>query len=318
MKKILKKAVSSLIAMAMAASSFAATVIPDGAAAMLTSGNSKKYYDDLPSAVGAAQENDTITLLDDVTLTSALDIANSKNITIDGGNKTITTSARIEYKAGGTLTLKDLTITGDGYLNIPGNNLINADNLNVNKLNNIGGAGSASKGTISNSVINTMTLYGNITLSNTRVADVVLKSVKATGSDQPKINADSSSAITKLSANEVVFEDGLTFPYALMIGDFKAIGTATLPEGYEYNSTTGEIQVKNNQEATPEIAIDYANEKLTGFVADGSYTIGGSPVTPTETVQMATAVVTIGPIVLLYPFLQKYFVQGLTVGSVKG
>ena len=39
---------------------------------------------------------------------------------------------------------------------------------------------------------------------------------------------------------------------------------------------------------------------------------------PAETVQMATAVVTIGPIVLLYPFLQKYFVQGLTVGSVKG
>lgn len=39
---------------------------------------------------------------------------------------------------------------------------------------------------------------------------------------------------------------------------------------------------------------------------------------PAETVQMATAVVTIGPIVLLYPFLQKYFVTGLTVGSVKG
>lgn len=39
---------------------------------------------------------------------------------------------------------------------------------------------------------------------------------------------------------------------------------------------------------------------------------------PTETVKMATAVVTIGPIVLLYPFLQKYFVKGLIVGSVKG
>lgn len=39
---------------------------------------------------------------------------------------------------------------------------------------------------------------------------------------------------------------------------------------------------------------------------------------PQLTVQMATAVVTIGPIVFLYPFVQKYFVQGLTVGSVKG
>ena len=39
---------------------------------------------------------------------------------------------------------------------------------------------------------------------------------------------------------------------------------------------------------------------------------------PTETVKMATAVVTIGPIVLLYPFLQRFFVKGLIVGSVKG
>ncbi len=39
---------------------------------------------------------------------------------------------------------------------------------------------------------------------------------------------------------------------------------------------------------------------------------------PTYSFRMATIVVAIGPIVLLYPFLQKYFVQGLTVGSVKG
>lgn len=39
---------------------------------------------------------------------------------------------------------------------------------------------------------------------------------------------------------------------------------------------------------------------------------------PTYSFRMATIVVAIGPIVMLYPFLQKYFVQGLTVGSVKG
>ena len=33
---------------------------------------------------------------------------------------------------------------------------------------------------------------------------------------------------------------------------------------------------------------------------------------------MATAMVTIGPIILLYPFLQKYYIKGLTMGAVKG
>ena len=33
---------------------------------------------------------------------------------------------------------------------------------------------------------------------------------------------------------------------------------------------------------------------------------------------MATVVVVIGPIMIVYPFFQKYFVKGLTVGSVKG
>ena len=39
---------------------------------------------------------------------------------------------------------------------------------------------------------------------------------------------------------------------------------------------------------------------------------------PTESIKMATAVVATGPIILLYPFVQKYFVKGLTVGAVKG
>ncbi len=39
---------------------------------------------------------------------------------------------------------------------------------------------------------------------------------------------------------------------------------------------------------------------------------------PTYSFRMAAIVLAIGPIVLLYPFLQKYFVTGLTVGAVKG
>lgn len=39
---------------------------------------------------------------------------------------------------------------------------------------------------------------------------------------------------------------------------------------------------------------------------------------PTETQKLANAVIATGPIILLYPFLQKYFVQGITIGAVKG
>ena len=39
---------------------------------------------------------------------------------------------------------------------------------------------------------------------------------------------------------------------------------------------------------------------------------------PTETLKLATAVIATGPVLLFYPFAQKYFVGGLTIGSVKG
>ncbi len=39
---------------------------------------------------------------------------------------------------------------------------------------------------------------------------------------------------------------------------------------------------------------------------------------PTYSFRMASVVAAIGPIVLLYPFIQKYFTEGLTIGSVKG
>lgn len=39
---------------------------------------------------------------------------------------------------------------------------------------------------------------------------------------------------------------------------------------------------------------------------------------PTESLKMATAVLATGPIVFLYPFVQRYFIGGITVGAVKG
>ena len=39
---------------------------------------------------------------------------------------------------------------------------------------------------------------------------------------------------------------------------------------------------------------------------------------PVESTKMALTIVATGPIILVYPFVQKYFVKGITLGSVKG
>ncbi len=39
---------------------------------------------------------------------------------------------------------------------------------------------------------------------------------------------------------------------------------------------------------------------------------------PAHSIRMATAAITIGPILLLYPFVQRYFIRGLTLGAIKG
>lgn len=41
-------------------------------------------------------------------------------------------------------------------------------------------------------------------------------------------------------------------------------------------------------------------------------------VVPTQTAQMAMTCIAIGPIVLAYPLVQRYFVRGITLGAVKG
>ncbi len=39
---------------------------------------------------------------------------------------------------------------------------------------------------------------------------------------------------------------------------------------------------------------------------------------PSETMRLAMCVLAMGPILIVYPFFQKYFISGLTIGSVKG
>lgn len=56
------------------------------------------------------------------------------------------------------------------------------------------------------------------------------------------------------------------------------------------------------------------SQNLSPAVATGANVVRN---TTSQSLQLATMVVTTVPVVIIYPFLQKYFIQGMTLGSVK-
>ncbi len=52
--------------------------------------------------------------------------------------------------------------------------------------------------------------------------------------------------------------------------------------------------------------------------ANGATSIGGDQLIVDESLKFATIIVSTVPILLIYPFLQKYFTKGTLIGSVKG
>ncbi len=60
-----------------------------------------------------------------------------------------------------------------------------------------------------------------------------------------------------------------------------------------------------------------AAEALKNLVSSGT-SLSVTIDVPSQTVKMAMAVVVTGPILLVYPFVQRYFVSGITIGAVKG
>ena len=60
------------------------------------------------------------------------------------------------------------------------------------------------------------------------------------------------------------------------------------------------------------------NSKLLQEMATTGVGVSTGEEIPGETSRMAMAVVVAGPALFVFPFFQKYFVKGLTVGAVKG
>lgn len=66
---------------------------------------------------------------------------------------------------------------------------------------------------------------------------------------------------------------------------------------------------------TIQLILNRINDSIAFLQSSSSTTIGVS--FPSSTVRMAIAVTGIIPVLIIYPFLQKYFVKGITVGAVK-
>lgn len=68
---------------------------------------------------------------------------------------------------------------------------------------------------------------------------------------------------------------------------------------------------------TIQLVLNQINENI-NYLATNASAVKTTALLPTTTVRMAIAVVGILPIVIAYPFFQKFFAKGITIGAVKG
>lgn len=115
-------------------------------------------------------------------------------------------------------------------------------------------------------------------------------------------------------ANDITVAFRIYFPLATPV-----LATITLFYGVAYwNDYWNSIMLINSRVYYPLQFLLYKLKSDIQMMKDVSNmgVITGSM--PSDTFKMATCVLTMGPILLLYPYLQRYFIKGLVIGSVKG
>ena len=117
-------------------------------------------------------------------------------------------------------------------------------------------------------------------------------------------------------ANDVVICFRIYLPLAV-----PALATVTLFYGLAYwNDWFNAIMLVDDAKLYPLQYLLLQLRSQIQMIRDMQAMMGGmasSAKAPSESLKMATSIITIGPIVLLYPLLQRYFVKGLVVGAVK-
>lgn len=80
----------------------------------------------------------------------------------------------------------------------------------------------------------------------------------------------------------------------------------------------------NNPDLAPLSYLLYKIQTAMQYLLQNSSSMSGGYATdilsrmPTESARMAMVVVGVGPVIVLFPFFQKYLIKGLTVGAIKG
>lgn len=128
------------------------------------------------------------------------------------------------------------------------------------------------------------------------------------------------------SIEEAAKVDGASNVYTLfkvvLPMSLPVLATVTLFYGVAYwNSYMSGVLYITDASLKPlqQYLYDLISEALNVFDATGNVADIDSAMNLTgESVRSATIVVSTVPILILYPFLQKYFVKGITIGSVKG
>lgn len=116
-------------------------------------------------------------------------------------------------------------------------------------------------------------------------------------------------------ANDIFIAFRIYFPLCMPV-----LATITLFYGIGYwNNWFNAIMLVDNQNLYP---LQYLLFKLNSEInmiqqMQSSGVIVSDAVLPQESVKMATAILTIGPVIFFYPFLQRYFIKGLLIGSLK-
>jgi len=117
-------------------------------------------------------------------------------------------------------------------------------------------------------------------------------------------------------ANEIVIFIRIILPLSLPV-----LATIALFTGvYHWNDYFMGVMYTNKQDLQPIQTFLYrivASASASKTVVAMPAGVAAQQVS-SQSVRLATMVVTTAPIVCVYPFLQKYFVKGMLIGSIKG